>query len=177
MNPLYHGSYLGGLSVIAANAKSHTTGKNVAYLTDCRAYALICCRLPSENFVTAGTDKNGIVHYFERFPDQLRVLYGGRIGYVYTAAPRDPLAPSKPYAYESETDVPVLSCETIPDVLSALLDEEAKGSLVVHRYDEIDPAEQKEHAEYFRDHLHEPAYDAYRAFLIRHFSPLWEPKE
>ena len=174
---LYHGSCLGGLSVIAANAKSHSTGKNVAYFTELRAYALICCRLPSENFVTAGTNGAGIVHYFERFPDQLRVMYGGRTGYIYSVAPTDGLSPSKPFAYESERDLPVASCEAIPDVLSALRSEEAVGTLVVHRYDEIDPLEQREQANYLRDHLHESLYDGYRDFLIRHFSPLWDPAE
>ena len=48
--------------------------------------------------------------------------------------------------------------------------------MIVHRYAEIDPAEQKMHANYIRDHLDDPDFAEYRAFLNRHFSPLWDAK-
>ena len=80
---LYHGSVLAGLQVIQANARSHTTGKQVAYFTEDRCYALVCCRSSSENFVTMSLAKDGKQHYFERFPDQLKTLYNGKRGYLY----------------------------------------------------------------------------------------------
>lgn len=72
---LYHGTNIGGLRYIQANSKSHTTGKSVAYFTEDRCYALVCCREREFNFVTMGLREDGKQHYFERFPDQLRVLY------------------------------------------------------------------------------------------------------
>lgn len=71
---LYHGSSIGNFEYIKANSKSHKTGRNVAYFTSSRIYALICCRIPSENFVTVGLRKDGKLHYFERFPNQLDTL-------------------------------------------------------------------------------------------------------
>lgn len=56
---LYHGTTAGGLSVILANSKSHTSGKSVAYFTGDRCYAPACCRGRSENFVTIGLGRDG----------------------------------------------------------------------------------------------------------------------
>lgn len=46
---LYHGGAIGKLRVIKANSKSHTSGKMLAYFTEDRCYALICCRNMNEN--------------------------------------------------------------------------------------------------------------------------------
>lgn len=173
---LYHGSYLGGLTVIAANSRSHTTGKPVAYFTESRAYALVCCRPPEENFVTAGIGKDGRLHYFERFPDQLNVMYDGKVGYLYSVEQSGTMTPaSKPQAYESETDVPVRSCERVENVYAALLEELRKGTMILHRYEDIAPEEQKQNAIEIRDSLlNDPISKRYRAFLIEHFKDLWE---
>ena len=77
---LYHGSIIKNLKGIKANAYSHTNNKNVAYFTEDRVYALICCRKQEENFVTIGL-RDGKQHYYERFPEQLKTLYGGKRGY------------------------------------------------------------------------------------------------
>ena len=79
----YHGSVIGELDVILANAKSHTDGNMVAYFTTDRVYALVCCRSRQENFVTMGSDQNGIQHYLELFPDQLKTMYEGKEGFLY----------------------------------------------------------------------------------------------
>ena len=46
--------------------------------------------------------------------------------------------------------------------------------MVIHRYDEIDPEEQKMMANYMRDHLNDPDYAAIQEFTYKHFSPLWD---
>ena len=79
----YHGSVIGGLDTILANAKSHIDGSKVAYFTSDRVYALVCCRSRQENFVTMGLDRNGIQHYFVRFPNQLKTMYEGKEGFLY----------------------------------------------------------------------------------------------
>lgn len=172
---LYHGSYLGGLSVIAAKSVSHATGKRVAYLITHRASALVYCLPPSEHFVTAGIGRDGVLHYFERFPNQLETMYRGKVGYLYTVQMADGVVrSSKPLAYESETDVPVQSCERIEDVYAALQAELARGTMTLHRYEDIDPAEQKKNANDIRDHLDDEVHRTCRTFLIRHFSTLWD---
>ena len=170
----YHGSVIGGLDTIFANAKSHINESKVANFTSDRVYALVCCRSRQENFVTMGPDRNGIQHYYERFPDQLKVMYGGKEGFLYRPVSSVNLKNTKGHTWESSDDVPVILHEHIPNVYTEILSEEAAGNVIVHRYAEIDPAEQKMHANYIRDHLDDPLFSEYREFLIQHFSSLWD---
>ena len=167
---IYHGSCISGLHTIKANSKSHSTGRLVAYFSEDRCYALVCCRIKAENFVTMGVGADGRQHYFERFPNQLESLYKGRQGYIYLLDSMDGLTHGKGHSWESEHDVPVSQCERIADVYSEILREESLGNIVIHRYAEIDPAEQKEHANYIRDHLTDEG-DEMAKFYRTHFLP------
>lgn len=170
----YHGSVIGELDVILANAKSHTDGNMVAYFTTDRVYALVCCRSRQENFVTMGPDQNGIQHYLELFPDQLKTMYEGKEGFLYRPVSTAALKKTKGHTWESPVNVPVMLAEHIPNVYAEILREEAAGSVIIHRYAEIDPAKRKMHANYIRDHLDDPLYVEYRKFLVQHFSLLWD---
>lgn len=169
---LYHGSVIGGLTYNLAKSRSHSSGDLVAFFTVDRVYALVCCRKPTENFVTMGPDSNGRQHYFETFPDQLKVLYQGKEGFLYVPISEEGLIRTKGNSYESGQNVPVILHEHIYDVYSAILEEEHRGNVIVHRYHEIDLKEQKEHALYIRDHLEDEGPDM-RAFYIKHFNSLW----
>ena len=168
----YHGSVTGGLKFIKANSRSHTSGKQVAYFTEDRSYALICCRSRSENFVTMGIGKDGKQHYYERFPDQLKTLYSGKRGYIYAPISDDGMVKTKGRTWESEKDVPVYQRELVPDVYAEVLKEENAGNVVIHRYAEIDVAEQKMHAEYIKEHIEDEGEEM-KQFYLKHFSPLW----
>jgi len=170
---LYHGTTIAGLNIIKANAKSHTSGKTVAYFTEDRCYALVCCRNKNEDFVTMGLGRDGKQHYYERFPDQLRVLYGGKRGYIYFIATANGLLNTKGHTWESETDVPVHRYEIVNDVYAEILKEEQAGNMVIHRYAEIDPMKQKENANYIKDHIDDQGEEMKQFYLI-HFSSLWD---
>lgn len=173
-NLFYHGSVIGGLDTILANSKSHVDGSKVAYFSTDRIYALVCCRSRQENLVTMGL-RDGIQTYFERFPDQLKVLYDGKEGFIYRPVSAESLKNTRGHTWESPVDVPVVLLEHIPNVYTEILKEEAAGNVVIRRYADIDPAEQKEMANSFRDALDDPFYAAeYRDFLYKHFSPLWD---
>lgn len=169
---LYHGTVIGNLRVIKANSNSHTSGKMVAYFTEDRCYALVCCRNRHENFVTMGLRQDGKQHYYERFPNQLEVLYGGKQGYIYLIETADGLKHAKGHTWESEIDVPVCRYELVKDVCSEIRKEEDMGNIVIHRYSEIDPAEQKMHANYIKEHIDDEG-EAMRQFYFTYFSPLW----
>lgn len=162
-----------GLDLILANAKSHADGSRVAYFTTDRVYALVCCRSQRENFVTLGS-RDGALHYFERFPDQLQVLYEGKEGFLYTPISPDGFRHTRESTWESPVDVPVILHEYVPDVYAEILREETAGNVMIHRYADIDHAQQRMHAEYIHEHLDDPAFAAYRDFLVQHFSPLWD---
>lgn len=170
---LYHGSVIKELDIILANAKSHADGSKVAYFTSDRVYALVCCRGREENFVTMGF-KDGVQHYYERFPDQLKIMYEGREGFLYRPVSNAGLTNISGHTWESHADVPVSMHEHIPDIYAEILREEAEGNVIVHRYGEIDPDEQKLHANYVRDHIDDPMFAEYRNFLFCHFSSLWD---
>lgn len=169
----YHGSVIGSLDTVLANAKSHVDGSKVAYFTTDRVYALVCCRSRQENFVTMGP-RDGVQHYFERFPEQLKVLYEGKEGFLYRPVSPANLKNTKGHTWESPVDVPVILLEHVPNVYAEILAEEAAGNVIIHRYAALDPAEQKMHANYIRDHLNDPLCAPYREFLYQHFSPLWD---
>lgn len=170
---LYHGTNISGLQVIKANSKSHATGESVVYFTEDRCYALVCCRNRVNNFVTMGLSPDGRQHYYERFPKQLETLYGGKQGYLYLLTAADGLINTNGHTWESKTDVRVHQCEVIEDVYFEILKEEANGSIIIHRYSEIDPDEQKMHANYIKEHLDDDGEEMKR-FYISHFSSLWD---
>ena len=170
---LYHGTLVKDLEYIKTNAYSHTQDKQVAYFTEDRVYALICCRKKDENFVTMGL-REGRQHYFERFPNQLEVMYKNKIGYIYKVYSKDGMTHSKLHTWESNVDVPIDGCEYIQDVYEEIIKEESLGNVVIHRYEEIDPIEQKMHANHIKEHLDDEEYREYRDFLIQHFASLWD---
>ena len=170
---LYHGSVIKELKVIKANAYSHTLKKNVAYFTEDRIYALVCCRKSEENFVTMGL-RDGKQHYFERFPNQLKVLYKGKKGYLYKIFESENLINTSQHTWESITDIAVEQCDIIEDIYEEILKEEAEENVIIHHYEEIDIAEQKMHANYIRDHIDDEEYAKYKEFLLKHFSTLWD---
>lgn len=171
---LYHGSIFGGLDTILAHSKSHVDGSKVAYFTTERIYALVCCRSRAENHVTMGLRKDGKQHYFETFPDQLKVLYEGKEGFIYTPVSTGTLQNTRDHSWESHVDVPVVLQEHVSDVYAEILKEKDAGNVIVHHYEDIDPIEQKEYANHIRDTLNDVSDAGYREFLYRHFSTLWD---
>ena len=170
---LYHGSVVDGLTTIWAKSKSHVSGEPVAYFTMDRVYALVCCRKRTENFVTMGPDKNGKQHYYERFPDQLKVMYAGRDGYLYTPVSEEWLVRTKGNSFESVMDVPVTLFEHVTDVYAEVLKEERAGNVIVHRYADIDPEEQRQMILSIREGWKRGEFTEYSDFVYEHFSPLW----
>ena len=123
----YHGSILGGLDRILANAKSHVDGRNVAYFTTDRVYALVCCRSRSENFVTMGPAQNGKQHYFERFPNQLKILYQGREGFLYQPLSVETLKRTQRVTLGRHGGCSGRQREHIQDIYAEILREEELG--------------------------------------------------
>ena len=170
---LYHGSALASLPYIKANSKSHATGKQVAYFTSDRVYALVCSRQKMNRFVTMGYRKDdNKQHYFERFPNQLEELYSGQTGFLYIRDSNKGLVNLVDHSWESTENVYYDRCERVDDLCQAILEEEKLGNVVIHRYHEIDPREQKMHANYIKEHM--GTLPEQKEFCIRYFSSLWD---
>ena len=104
---------------------------------------------------------------------QLEILYKGKQGYIYYLESTDGLTHTKGHTWESESDVPVAQCEVVMDLYDEILQEETKGNIMIHRYSEIDPSEQKRHANYIRDHILDEGKEMAQ-FYYSHFSSLWD---
>ena len=86
----------------------------------------------------------------------------------------DGLSRGKGHSWESDIYVPVYKCEVVEDVYHEILKEEQMGNIIIHRYSEIDPAEQKEVANVIKKEYRETASEEMRRFYIKHFSALWD---
>ena len=119
-----------------------------------------------------GIREDGKQHYYERFPKQLEVLYANRIGYLYVIDSTDGLVNIKGRTWESGKDIVVERCEIIEDVYEAILEEERKGNVVIHKYQDIDPVEQKMHANHIKEYLEDN--QTMKLFFLKNFSSLWD---
>lgn len=102
----------------------------------------------------------------------MEVLYANRIGYLYVIDSADGLVNIKGRTWESGKDVAVERCEIIDDVYKAILEEERKGNVVIHRYQDIAPDEQRIHANHIKENLDDD--QAMKSFYMKHFSSFWD---
>jgi hypothetical protein len=125
----YHGTITKGISELRADP--------VLYLTANRAYALFYIIDKDINWVTCGVKDDGVVHYDERYPNQLERLYGGKSGFLYSVRDGNFTHGKSRDIYVSDTPVAVTACEFIPDVYAEILRYEASGLIAVKRYETL----------------------------------------
>lgn len=140
---LYHGSSVGGIEYLEPHGYNGETA--LAYMTDNKALAAIYARnpLPSPyGWFTYRFSSDGKLHYDEYFDMQLKEIYSGRAGYVYTIDTAGQACEIKqhermPWVYTAENPIKVCGCKKIPDIYSELLNLEKAGEIVLHRYETI----------------------------------------
>lgn len=167
---LYHGSPAGDLTELCPFPSNHD--RPYVYLTDNPTLALLYAHNPIKRpggFFPYYFSKDGRLHYDEYFADQLRVMYRGHSGYVYTTEPESlPTLDRMPWVHLSDAPVPVAACCFIPDLYEALLDAERAGSIILHRYESIPEAQQEIHRKIVRRSLEGRSEDDYVRFLREH---------
>ena len=126
----FHGTPIANITTLAS-----PPGKAL-YLTPFRAYALFYIRDLQVNHVTCGMTKEGVVIYDEQFPGQLRALYAGREGWLYTCEEGNFSPGNDPWIVTSDRTVPVTSAEFIPDAYEAITREIEAGTVRVRRYED-----------------------------------------
>ena len=129
---LYHGSPIGGITRLIPHGAEHGTA---VFLTDIPTLAAIYAH---ENHVwyTYCFDRERHLVYDEVFPDQLRRLYEGRSGYIYTVNTDAFQHEHMPWVYLSGP-VDVAECQVIPDLYAHLLNEIDAGRLVLRRHKDM----------------------------------------
>ncbi len=169
---LYHGSSTASIEQLQPFSSNHD--RAYVYLTDCATLALFYAHNPIQRpggFFPYWFDKEGRLQYDEYFPDQLRAMYEGHSGWVYHVESDGlPQLEKMPWVYLSETPVPVLHAEYVPDLYAALLQAESDGRLRLNRYEDIPAAMQERHRQVVRRSLEGHAEDDYVRFL-RQYMP------
>ena len=173
---LYHGSSTGGITALRPGLSNHN--KPYVYLTDCPTLALFYAHNPIARpggFFPYYFDKEGQLHYDEYFSDQTHRLYAGHSGWVYTAETTNlPRLDKMTWIYLSEEEVPITRAEFIPDLYVALLDAEATGRLVLHRYEDATEQKHHLHRRVVQKSLDGHADDAYVHFLQQYMPEVFE---
>ena len=119
-------------------SNNHGGDGTVSYFTCNRAYALFYIRDMNINHVTCGIDDNGIPVYYEQFPQQLKILYGGRSGYIYTAINNGEIVSGHTNGvWISTQPIKVTSASFIKDVYDEIIKAEGNGEVQIIRYEDL----------------------------------------
>ncbi len=129
---LYHGSPIAGITRLVPHSAEHGTA---VFLTDIHTLAAIYAH---ENHVwyTYCFDRERRLVYDEVFPDQLRRLYQGQAGYIYTVDMQAAQHERMPWVYMSGP-VDTADCQVIPDLYAYLLDEIDAGRLILRKHEDM----------------------------------------
>ena len=184
---LYHGSATPGIVALEPRSRLHGTAQQVVYLTDCVPYALLYIwntekHCGAGKHVTAWVE-NGVVHYEEQFPDQLKTFYQGVSGYVYCISDTEDIqaVENRKNMFYYAGDAAITESIYIPDVYEELLRYEAEGKFVILRYNEQSAERQNELIDFIAQGIiHEGFYTANKEkqkFMKKHFSKAWEKAE
>ncbi|HKM35667.1 MAG TPA: GNAT family protein [Lachnospiraceae bacterium] len=86
-----------------------------------------------------GFDENGILRLEEYYPNAIVDTYKGVSGYIYTAdyIPGIESLPDIPNAVVTENEVPVFSCEYIPDAYEAIMKANKAGKITITYYKDM----------------------------------------
>lgn len=139
---LYHGSSVAGITQLEPRSKLHgSQNEKVVYLSGSIPYALVYIWDSQKTkyngkYVTCAL-KNGVVHYEELFPDQLRAFYEGVSGYLYCVDQTDnmkQLPKTHEEMYYSLEAVRVKETFFVSDAYRELLRYEKLGLVNVDRF-------------------------------------------
>lgn len=188
MKCFYHGSIVSGIRRLEPFSLLHGSDKRVVYLTDNIPYSLFYIWDKEHNHyggkhVTAWI-KNGVAHYEEQFPEQLKTFYSGVSGYLYTVPYSSVISQMEgrerlfysTEALETETE------EYVPDVYNELIKYETRGELKVRRFNEQSEERKNELVDMIAHVIMKNGYiktpDKEEAeFYGRYFAEAWERAE
>ena len=172
---LYHGTTVSNIERLRSNSKDKE-GNSVLYLTDNRTYSLFYIRDREIDFVTCGVGEDGKVHYDEKFPNQLEVLYKGRSGYVYETDVAAEMHRIRGI-WICKGDAKVTGVKYIPDVYLAILDEIEKGNVIFLSYERLTENQKRKNHQGVVDYLKRGRLSpAKKMFFRRYFPEAWEDK-
>jgi len=178
----FHGSNVPNLTVLRPQVSEH--GMPLVYLTTNPVIAALYTVHPVEkpySWYPYGFSGTTPV-YTEYYPDALRDIYGGKMGYIYHSRCEVELSLDNPTAIGcalvSRKPILVDGYTAVTDVYESLLEYERAGKLIVRRYETLSE-KQKAFAEKMlleeiqKHKLKEKDCD-YSRFLQARFAEVWE---
>ncbi len=140
---LFHGSIVPNIKTLNPISKLHDSNDHIVYLTANAPYALFYIWDGRHNkkegkHITAWV-KNGIAHYEEQFPDQMKKFYDGVKGYLYSVCYDESMnsVTNREMMYSCKSEVEVESVRFVENVYTELLKYEAEGKLKVVRFEDV----------------------------------------
>ena len=146
MNPefFYHASNIGNLTKILPLSDVRESENKACYFTSLKEYALFYLRDMEINHVTCGVSENGTIIYHEQFPNQLKVIYQRRGGYIYTCENNDNVITAHANGvWMANHPISVVAEEHIEDVYTEILKSEETGKIQIVRYELL--SQEKKH--------------------------------
>lgn len=141
----YHASNIGGLKELLPLSTMHGSSEKVCYVTPIRAYALFYLRDMGIDHVTCGVSESGIALYHEQFEGQLKTLYRGRSGYIYTCKGHGSFISTHANGvWASPQPTAVSAEEYIDDVYTEILKAERIKSVKIIHFATLSDSEKKE---------------------------------
>lgn len=149
---LYHVSATPGLKILQPRISSH--GKAYVYAIDNLVTGLLFGAKKDDFDFLLDVDKDDTPVIYECYPDAFSTIYRGKRCSVYELMEEGFLRGVTGWDPElvRETEAAVEKEYVIPDLYARLLEEEAKGNLIIHRYRQ-DPEYQEIISEHIKDRL------------------------
>lgn len=181
---LFHGSAVSGLSELKPLSRLHNSEESVVYLSSSIPYIMLYIwdaekTGSSRKWVTAWLE-NGVAHYEEQFPGQLRSFYEGVQGYVYSVLPGEGTqsVQNREGMFFCTDPVSVYRTTEIRDVYRELLRYEQEGSFKLHRFEDAAQEKQAELIERIGAYIRESGLltqdSEHACFMKRYFTDAWK---
>ncbi len=136
----YHGTIVGGLTILNPFANPHSNLKEAAvYLSTNKALASIYIWNKAYKWMTFNIREDGMPVYTESHKGALQELYDGVMGYIYTCE-GDYSTDNKTgikLAAVSYEPVVVSDCEVIRNAYTRIMEFEKSGELIIRRFDDL----------------------------------------
>lgn len=131
---VYHISETSGITVLIPKVSTHKTA--YVYAVEDLVTGLLFGAKHDDFDLRISTDEDGIPHVYECYPQAFRHIYEGRGCSVYELPEDGFLRGMTSWSPElvAEKEVAVQRETPVPDLYRRLLEEEEKGNLVIHRY-------------------------------------------
>ena len=180
----YHASNIEGLKEILplSESKNKEEKDKVAYFTTLRLCALSFLRDKEINHVIIGVGDDNVPECREFFRDQLRTMYQGRKGYLYTCENNGSITVAQAaHIWSSKKPVDVVKTEYIDDVYYHIMIEMAAGNVRFISYESLSEKTKQEYTINMKDFILErnllTANSAQSRFWAEYYTEAWKMAE